>query len=113
MADIPTVGMKAAAKRVIETLGESMDFQRRDAGGEWGAASTGVTVHRQSLGIAHARDRAGIGREGGDVCYAGFDEDILPGDRTAVEGAWYLVTRLLDRGTHLEFELERTAEAAE
>ena len=113
MADIPTVGMKAAAKRVIETLGESMDFQRRDAGGEWGAASTGVTVHRQYVGSTHTRDRVGIGVEECFVCFAGFDEDILPGDRTALDGTWHLVTRFMDRGTHLEFQLEKTAEAAE
>ena len=113
MADIPTDGMKAAAKQIIETLGESMDFQRRDAAGEWGASSTGVTVHTQPVGAAHTRDRAGIGREGCYSCFAGSDEDILPGDRTALDGTWYLVTRLSDRGTHLEFQLEETAEAAE
>ncbi|MBN1882796.1 MAG: hypothetical protein JW885_11525 [Deltaproteobacteria bacterium] len=113
MADIPTGGMKATVMRIIETLGESMDFQRRDALGEWGAASTGVVVHTQPVGSTHMRDHTGIGVEGCRLCFAGSDADILPGDRTALEGSWHLVTRLLDRETHLEFQLEKTAEAVE
>ena len=112
MGGIPTVGMKDTAKQIIETLGESMDFQRRDAGGEWGTVSLEVPVHRQSVGSDHTREPLGIGVEGCYWCFAGSDEDILPGDRTALDGTWYLVKRFLDRGTHLEFLLEETAEAA-
>lgn len=112
MADIPTVGMQDTVKRIIETLGESMDFQRRDAMGNWLTISSDVLVHRQPIGSVHVRDHAGIDVEGCCSCFAGSDADILPGDRTALDGAWYLVSRLLDRGTHREFLLEKTAEAA-
>lgn len=113
MADIPTVGMQDTVKRIIETLGESMDFQRRDAEGQWRTTSTGVVVHRQPAGSVYTRDSAGIDVERCCSCFAGFDADILPGDRTALDGAWHQVSRLLDRGTHREFLLEKTAEAAE
>jgi hypothetical protein len=113
MADIPTDGMKETATGIIETLGESMDFQRRDAAGEWQEASADVSVHRQPAGVIYGREPGGVDVRGCFRCVVGFDADILPGDRTALDGTWCLVTRLLDRGTHLEFILEQTAEAAE
>ena len=113
MADIPTVGMQDTVKRIVETLGESMDFKRRDAAGNWLTISSDVLVHRQSAGSIHVRDHAGIDLGGCYSCFAGSDADILPGDRTALDGTWHRVTRLLDRGTHREFLLEKTVEAAE
>jgi len=113
MADIPTVGMKDTATRIIETLAESMDFQRRDVAGQWQAASTDVMVHRQPGGSVHTRKPSGVDVEGYYSCFTGCNADILPGDRTVLDGTWCLITQLLDRGTHLEFLLEKTPEAAE
>jgi|GEM_PF-2307782 len=110
MANITTDGMKETATGIIATLGESMDFQRRDAAGEWQEASAGVPVHRQPAGAVHERGPGGVGAREGFWCVAGGDADILPGDRTAPDGTWCLVTRLFDRGTHLEFFLEETVE---
>jgi len=110
MADIPTGGMKETAQQVIETLGESMDFQRRDGAGEWQAASLDVTVHRQAVGSTLKRDPGGIGLDEEYSCFAPGDANILPGDRAVLDGIWYLVRRLQNRGTHLEFVLEKTVE---
>ena len=112
MVNIPTDGMKNTAGQIIETMGEPMNFQRRDTTGEWRTASTGIMVHRQSVGSTHMRDVLGIGIDGCYSCFAGSGKDILPGDRTALDGTWYLIKRLLDRGTHQEFLLKKTGEAA-
>jgi hypothetical protein len=45
MATLPDTAMRDAATRVIEFIGEPMDFQRKDDGGSWGISATGVTVH--------------------------------------------------------------------
>lgn len=111
MATIPDDAMKGIATSIIELLGDEMTFERRQDDGSWATSASNATVHIQSRNPFLHRGIGGIGDVFDYTCFSPFETDIQMGDRTPINGVYYLVEGLRDMGTHLEFGLKETDEA--
>jgi hypothetical protein len=112
MSTLPDSSMKDTAGRIIDLLGDAMDFQRKE-GGIWEDSASGVKVHVQPRGSYYRRSFRGVEDRIDFKCYAAAGTDIKIGDRTAIGGTYYVVDGLEDRTTHLEFGLKETEEQEE
>lgn len=109
MPILPNPSMRETAARIIDFLGDTMNFQRKN-GGIWGDVTPAVTVHVQPRDSYFRRSFRGM-EDGIDFTgYAAAAADIQRGDRTVIDGVYYIVDNLKDRGTHFEFGLKQTDE---
>ena len=105
--------MKDVAESIIALLGDAVDFERKGGTGVWEDSALAVSVHIQPRSSYYRRSFRGI-EDGIDFrCYTAVTSNIERGDRTAINGTYYIVDGLEDRGTHLEFGLKETEEQKE
>lgn len=110
MPTLPDMSMKGAATRIIDLLGDAMDFERKDGAGVWGPSALAVKIHIQPVNSYYRRSFRGSENGIDFRCFAVAAADIRRGDRTVIDGVYYIVDSLEDRETHVEFGLKETEE---
>jgi hypothetical protein len=109
MSTLPASSMVDVATRIIDLLGNDMDFYRHQ-GGIWQESVLAVRVHVQSRSSSYRRSFRGLEITADFKGFVSAVADIRKGDRTTINDTYYIVDALEDRGTHLELGLKQTDE---
>jgi hypothetical protein len=109
MPELPDSSMKEAANRIIDLLGDDMDFYRFQDG-TWSELISAIKVYIQPRDSSYRRSVRGIEIYTNLKGFASSSADIRKGDRTAIDDTYYVINALENRGTHLEFSLKQTDE---
>jgi hypothetical protein len=105
------VSMKEAVTRIISLFGDAMDFERKDGTGIWAPSVLAAHIHLQPIKSYYTRSFRGREKGTEFKCFATAAMDLRRGDRTAIDGVYYIVDSLRYRETHVEFGLSETDES--